>query len=85
MGKNTKIILIIFILIFAVIGAGSYYFGEKQGEKKGRAAAIKEQEELQKKIKTQVELKPLENLPETNPFKTTETNPFKSGYINPFK
>lgn len=85
MGKNLKFILIIFIILLVGIGAGAYWFGLRQGEEKGRAAVVQEQEELQGKITAQAELKTMENLPETNPFKEVETNPFKEGYENPFK
>lgn len=86
--KNFSSYVIIFIVIAVAVGFVAYYFGVKQGLKKGedlgRKAIIQEQEELSKKVKGQAEVKPVENLPEPNPFKAN-TNPFKDLYQNPFK
>jgi hypothetical protein len=87
--ENFKSNLAIFLVVLIGVGIGAYYIGLQQGlergENIGRNAAIQEQEELSKKITTPAEINPVENLPETNPFKEAKTNPFEEGYKNPFK
>lgn len=77
---NMLKIIIIFILVLLLVGAGAYYFGYQlgygKGMKVGRAAA-------QTGAEAAV-TNPLENLPETNPFEKA-VNPFKDLYQNPFK
>jgi flagellar basal body-associated protein FliL len=80
MGKNIKIVLIIIIIVAIIIGV--YYYGFFY--KKDKWSKVEEIVEIQKKVTKPVELNPVENLPNTNPFEA-ETNPFKEGYKNPFE
>lgn len=89
MTKNFKIIIAALVVLVVAAGAVGYIVGKNAGvaagEKKGREALFKEQEDLKAKITSQAELEPMKNLPQTNPFEEVETNPFKAGYQNPFK
>lgn len=78
MNKNAKIILII-IIIAIIIGI---YFGFFY--KKNEWKNVEEITQIQEKVTKQVEIKPVENLPNANPFEA-ETNPFEDGYKNPFE
>lgn len=68
----------IIIAVIAIIAGAIYYFYTPE------KVVAPEEPTLGEKMGTQLELNPVENLPETNPFEA-ETNPFKNGYKNPFK
>ena len=76
---QTKFV-IIFIIAIAVVGAGAYYFGYQKGFDAGKEVGMAAAETEPGAAVTN----PLENFPETNPFKKT-INPFKDLYNNPFK
>lgn len=73
MAKKSIIIAVIVLLVLAAV----YFFSVSRTEES-------EELPLEEKITGQTEINPVENLPETNPFKA-ETNPFSDGYKNPFE
>ncbi len=75
---NTKVIVLVAIVIIAVLALGAWYmFGQKA------APAPAESQGIGSDIYGQVAPNAAESLPETNPFKQ-EANPFKDVQTNPF-
>lgn len=77
---NTKVTVLIAIVIIAVIALGAWYI---YGKKFAAPVAPAAEQGLGSDIYGQVAPNAAENLPETNPFKQ-EANPFKDVQTNPF-
>lgn len=73
-------IIVVFIVVLALAGAGAYYFGYQMGYKAGKEFGMA----AAKTEAGAAVTNPLEKLPEINPFEQA-VNPFKDLYKNPFK
>ena len=80
--ENTKITLVISVVLIIAAAIGGYYYGSGVGYDKGI--------EIEKAVTTttttveEVVVNPLEDLPSTNPFEEI-VNPFEEAYTNPFE
>lgn len=79
-----KIFILVLIIVFIAI-AGIAVYRNIQKQAGGWMDAIQTQASIQESVTKQTEINPVENLPETNLFKSVEINPFEKGYKNPFK
>ena len=78
--ENTKITLVISVVLIIAAAIGGYYYGSGVGYDKG----IEVGQTATTTTVEEVVVNPLEDLPSTNPFEEI-VKPFEEAYTNPFE